>query len=178
MVSRTSVANPSAPLRKSTGLVATITRTAPVGPITRRHRSNSLHVRTAADPYRHAVDLDLNRSSTRLSLALRGFALAANRRCRRGNIHDRWHELQSIRLRKPNLGFSHLPTPAKQLLWRQSMPSRHTRNRVAARHDLRDDPRLVLITNRTPTARAGETFQAARRLRDNIMHCVHSKPSG
>src|SRR6476469_6807987 len=96
MVSRTSVANPSAPLRKSTGLVATITR-------------------TAADPYRHAVDLDLNRSSTRLSLALRGFALAANRRCRRGYIHDRWHELQSIRLRKPNLGFSHLPTPAKQL---------------------------------------------------------------
>ena len=35
MVSRTSVASPSAPLRKSTGLVATITRIAPVGPITR-----------------------------------------------------------------------------------------------------------------------------------------------
>src|ERR1700721_3025323 len=34
MASRTSVANPSAPLRKSTGLVATITRTAPDGPIT------------------------------------------------------------------------------------------------------------------------------------------------
>jgi hypothetical protein len=36
MVSRTSAASPSAPLRKSTGLVATITRTAPVGPITRQ----------------------------------------------------------------------------------------------------------------------------------------------
>jgi len=35
MVSRTRAASPSAPLRKSTGLVATITRTAPVGPITR-----------------------------------------------------------------------------------------------------------------------------------------------
>src|SRR5229473_7135067 len=34
MVSRTSVASPSAPLRKSTGLLATLTRTAPVGPIT------------------------------------------------------------------------------------------------------------------------------------------------
>src|SRR5258708_7782620 len=33
MVSRTSVANPSAPLRKSTGLVATITRTVPEGQI-------------------------------------------------------------------------------------------------------------------------------------------------
>jgi hypothetical protein len=33
MVSRTSAARPSAPLRKSTGLVATRTRTVPVGPI-------------------------------------------------------------------------------------------------------------------------------------------------
>ena len=33
MVSRTNAASPSAPLRKSTGLAATITRTAPVGPI-------------------------------------------------------------------------------------------------------------------------------------------------
>src|SRR5260370_16453934 len=41
------------------------------------------------------------------------------------------------------------------------MPSRHSRNRVAARHDLRDDPRLVLITKRTPTARAGETRRRA-----------------
>jgi len=34
MVSRTKAASPSAPLRKSTGRVATMTRTAPVGPIT------------------------------------------------------------------------------------------------------------------------------------------------
>src|SRR6516225_9451690 len=34
MLSRTRVARPSIPLRKSTGLVATITRTAPDGPIT------------------------------------------------------------------------------------------------------------------------------------------------
>jgi hypothetical protein len=34
MVSRTSAARPSAPLRKSTGVVATSTRTDPVGPIT------------------------------------------------------------------------------------------------------------------------------------------------
>ena len=35
MASRTSAASPSMPLRKSTGLVATMTRTVPVGPITR-----------------------------------------------------------------------------------------------------------------------------------------------
>jgi hypothetical protein len=44
--------------------------------------------------------------------------LAANSGCRPGNIHDRWHKLQSIRLSRPNLGISQLTSPAKQLLWR------------------------------------------------------------
>src|SRR5258705_4628411 len=183
MVSRTSAASPSAPLRKSTGLVATITRTAPVGPITAglqraQHRLNSLHVRAAAHSDRYAVDLDLDRPSTRLSLALRGLALTADSRCRRGNIHHRRHERQSIRVRNPNLGFSQLTSPAKQLLGRQAMPSRNTRNRVTARHDLRDNPGLVFITKRSPTTCTGEDLQPMYRLGDSIIHCVHSKPSG
>ena len=111
-----------------------------------QHRHQSPCVRAAADPDRHAVDLNLDRSGTRLRLTRQDLALAASSRCRRGNIHHRWHKLQSIRLRRPNLRFSQLTSPAKQLLWRQSMPSRHTRNRVATRHDLRDNPSLVFIT--------------------------------
>jgi hypothetical protein len=49
MVSRTNADSPSAPLRKSTGLVATITRTAPVGPITcRLYNARSTTIKVSA----------------------------------------------------------------------------------------------------------------------------------
>ena len=91
MVSRTSVTSPSAPLRKSTGLVATITRTAPVGPITGspggvndcRYR---VCVRAAADPDRYAVDLNFDRSGIRLGLASWRLAARANSRRRHDHI--------------------------------------------------------------------------------------------
>src|ERR1700682_2197261 len=143
-----------------------------------QHGPNSLRVRAAADPHRHTVDLDLARSSTRLSFALRGFALAANRRFRRGNIHYRWHELQSVCLRKPNLRFSHLPAPAKQLLRRQSVPSGYGTDRLAARYDLSDNPRLVFTAPCPSPPGAGEHLQPANRLRDSNMFSVHSKPNG
>src|SRR4029453_9061156 len=58
------------------------------------------------------------------------------------------------------------------------MPSGYRTDRVAARHDLRNDPRLVLVAPLPPTAGSGEDLKPPHRLRDSSMHCVHSKPNG
>src|SRR6516165_7080292 len=57
------------------------------------------------------------------------------------------------------------------------MPSRHRTDRVAARHDFCNNPRLVLITPLPPTPGSGEDLKPPHRLRDSSMHCVHSKPN-
>src|SRR5665811_497208 len=58
------------------------------------------------------------------------------------------------------------------------MPSGHGRDRLAARHNLSNDPRLVLVAPRSPTTRTGEHLEPMNRLSDSIIHCVHSKPNG
>jgi hypothetical protein len=67
---------------------------------------------------------------------------------------------------------------AKQLLRRQSMASSHRADRVTARQNLRDNPRLILRAPLPATAGAGKDFQSPHRFRDSTTHCVHSKPSG
>ena len=64
-VSRTSAARPSAPLRKSTGLVATITRTAPVGPITRRPSRRAAPPRPSSPRHRGRPEPSRRRSRPR-----------------------------------------------------------------------------------------------------------------
>jgi hypothetical protein len=122
MVSRTSAASPSAPLRKSTGLVATITRTAPVGPITRRLSTPAAPLHDRCSPRRGRSEPSHRRSqprSFRARLNLRrGIALRRTRRRRRCRIYDRRHKPQLFSLQK-GLGFLQLPPPAKQLLRRQ-----------------------------------------------------------
>jgi hypothetical protein len=54
----------------------------------------------------------------------------------------------------------------------------HRTDRVTARFDLCNDPRLVLIAPLPPTTGSSEDFQPPDRLRDSIIHCVHSKPNG
>jgi hypothetical protein len=61
---------------------------------------------------------------------------------------------------------------------RQSLPSGYGRDRLAARYDLSDDPRFVLVAPRSPTTRTGEHLEPMNRLSDSIVHCVHSKPNG
>src|SRR5467141_3725207 len=58
------------------------------------------------------------------------------------------------------------------------MPSGHGRDRLAARYNLSNDPRLVLVAPRSPTTRTGEHLQPMNRLSVSIIHCVHSKPNG
>jgi hypothetical protein len=66
------------------------------------------------------------------------------------------HELYFFRFGMIVRGFSQLTSRAKQLPRRQSMPSGYLTNRVAARHDLRNDPRLVLVAPPPPTTGSGK----------------------
>src|SRR5438105_14082361 len=56
-------------------------------------------------------------------------------------------------------------------------PSYRT-DRVTTRHDLRDNPRLVLMAPLPPATGSGENLQPPNRLRDSNMFSVHSKPNG
>src|ERR1700738_353248 len=58
------------------------------------------------------------------------------------------------------------------------MASSHGADRISARRDLGDNPRLVLIAPCPPPPGAGKHLQPADWLRDSTMFSVHSKPSG
>src|ERR1700676_4801910 len=58
------------------------------------------------------------------------------------------------------------------------MASSHGADRISARRDLGDNPRLVLIAPCPPPPGAGKHPQPADWLRDSTMFSVHSKPSG
>src|SRR5207237_10153592 len=73
---------------------------------------------------------------------------------------------------------SQLAAPAEQLLRRQPMAPSYRTDRVTTRHDLRDNPRLVLMAPLPPATGSGENLQPPNRLRDSNMFSVHSKPNG
>src|SRR5437764_796768 len=85
-------------------------------------------------------------------------------------------QLQFFRLRSRSL--SQLAAPAEQLLRRQPMAPSYRTDRVTTRHDLRDNPRLVLMAPLPPATGSGENLQPPNRLRDSNMFSVHSKPNG
>ena len=58
------------------------------------------------------------------------------------------------------------------------MPPRHGADRLAARHALGNDPRLVLRAPGPSPTRASEYLDPPDRLRDSTMLSVHSKPNG
>ncbi|MGY3698729.1 hypothetical protein ACVIGA_008871 [Bradyrhizobium sp. USDA 3240] len=133
---------------------------------------------TTTGPDRDAVNFDLDDPGIRLGLAAHRFALTANSGRRHYGIHHRRHKLYFFHFGMTARSFSQLTAPAKQLLRRQSMPSRYRTDRVAARNDLRNNPRLVLVAPLPPTAGSSEDLKPPHRLRDSTMHCVHSKPNG
>ncbi|MGY3133894.1 hypothetical protein ACVWZM_004576 [Bradyrhizobium sp. USDA 4501] len=124
-----------------------------------------------AGPDRDAVNFDLDDPGIHPGLAAHRFALTPKSGRRHYGIHHRRHKLYARR-------FSQLTAPAKQLLRRQSMPSRYRADRIATRHDLRENPCLVLVAPLPPTAGSGEDLEPPHWLRDSSMHCVHSKPNG
>jgi hypothetical protein len=122
-----------------------------------------------------ASQSDLNVTRREISGASRAHPPPSFGRCR---IDDRSDEPQFVIPGNDRSNFFDLPPPAKQLLRRQSVPARHPGNRVAAGLDLRDDPRLVLVTPCPTASRTGEHLKPANRLGDSTIHCVYSKPSG
>ncbi|MGY4319350.1 hypothetical protein ACVWW1_008677 [Bradyrhizobium sp. JR3.5] len=182
IASRTNIANPSAPLRKSTGFVATITRTAPVGPITGSPSAPGRWPRSCLRPRRGwpvssrpQPQLRSSRHWARTCIAAP--CAAGEARCRRARIHHRRHKLQFFRVRMPGRGLSQLTAPAKQLLRRQTRAPSHGTDRVTTRHDLCNDPCLVLVAPLPAPTRSSEDFQPSDRLRDSTTHCVHPKPN-
>jgi hypothetical protein len=75
------------------------------------------------------------------------------------------------RLRPRCQRLTRLPSPSKELLWRQPMSTRNSTNRLPARHGLGDDPRLVLGTPRPPSPSPREDLVST-------MLSEHSKPNG
>jgi len=58
------------------------------------------------------------------------------------------------------------------------MASSHGTDRISARSNLGDNPRLIRVAPTPPPTSAGENLQPAFRLRDSSMLYVHSKPNG
>src|SRR3954449_1360412 len=139
------------------------------------NRRNHRRIRSTTGSDRDAVHFNLDDPA--ICLAHR-FALPVSTWRRYHCVHHRRHKLYFVSFGMTACCFSQLTSPAKQLLRRQSMPSSHGTHRVATRHDLRDDPHLVLVAPLPPTTGSGEDLEPPHRLRDSSMHCVHSKPNG
>jgi hypothetical protein len=131
MISRTSAAKPSVPLRKSWGFVATMTRNAPVGPNTwlpSRANDRAHHRGFRAAPDKHARPRDIQ------------FYRMWARRCRR--TWRVWHaDARCIRRRfdddrdkafRAFLGLAPRLSPLREeLLRRRSVPASHLRDNRA-----------------------------------------------
>ena len=142
------------PLQKSTGRVASMTRTAPVGPITRqpsarRTRRAREGVGIPAHPHHHAVDLQHDArllapppASARLRACRR---LVAVQRFGPGRHDDGRKERPLGRAGRPA---ARQPTPAKQLLGCQAVATRDAADRVPVH--------ITFLNNRSLLGR-GET---------------------
>jgi hypothetical protein len=81
------------------------------------------------------------------------------------------------RLRPRCQRLARLPSPSKELLWRQPMSTRNSANRLPTRHGLGDDPRLLLGTPRPPSASPREDLDPSGFLNVSTMLSDHSKPN-
>ncbi|SDJ96768.1 hypothetical protein SAMN05216338_107627 [Bradyrhizobium sp. Rc2d] len=138
-------------------------------------RRNHCHIRTTTGPDRDRSRRSRHRNGepgNPLWPCSALLALPAKSGRRHHGIHYRRHKLYFFRFRMIARCFSQLTSPAKQLLRRQSVRSGYRTDRVAARHDLRNDPRLVLVAPLPSTAGCGEDLKPPHRLRDSSMHCV------
>jgi hypothetical protein len=179
MVSRTSAASFSAPLRKSTGLVATITRTAPVGPITCRLSMHAAPPSKSLRP-RHGRpglsrrDLDLDRSGTGFGFAIRRPPLLNRKRFPHPQLPARTATCQPQNVQPQILAIDVASQTTAAAI---TMASSYRTDRVSARRDPGDNPGLVFIAPCPPPG-SGEHFQPADWFRDSSMYSVYSKPNG
>ena len=145
------------PLRKSTGLVATMTRTVPVGPIT-RSPSTPVSPPIRSRPWRRSPIRTLTPPISS-SIAARGADLLPSPSRHRSQLHHCRDEARPrvfVRL-APLARFA---SPTEQLLWCQPMAARNHRHRRSRLQRLRNDPRLVVHRPTTPAAGAGDHLDA------------------
>ena len=169
--SRTSAASPSAPRRKSTGLVATSTRT-PAGtaimspPSRRAAPPQASRHRSQAEPEPWQRRSRSRSPPTRLDRQ----AQAARPRTAEppprspAQMPSRSHRLG----RRPPPRHSpppRVPAPPEQLLRSQPVPPRNRRHLLAALIALGEDPRLLLRGPGAAPTGPGKHFQPAHRLR-------------
>jgi hypothetical protein len=157
MVSRTSAASFSAPLRKSTGLVATITRTAPVGPITCRLSMHAAPPSKSLRP-RHGRpglsrrDLDLDRSGTGFGFAIRRPPLLNRKRFPHPQLPARTATCQPQNVQPQILAIDVASQTTAAAI---TMASSYRTDRVSARRDPGDNPGLVFIAPCPPPGAYG-----------------------
>ncbi|MDR6759711.1 transposase InsO family protein [Mycoplana sp. BE70] len=82
-----------------------------------------------------------------------------------GRQRDRWRKHRNVICDRHSVErLAGEPTPGKQLLRGQSMPSRHGADRHARLITLGNDLSLARVAPRAPSAAAGENLEPAHRL--------------
>jgi len=150
---------PSAPLRKSTGLVATIRRLRPSARSFGGLQRPGLPQRLSS-PARHVQP-----EPSRRRLRVGSPALDRPPNARLGNEQRR----RGCFLVDRRL-FARLTSLSEQLLRRQAMPPRHFANGSALRANFRDNGRLPIHAPRSPTARARKDLDPPRRRPIKLRH--------
>src|SRR5262245_46171569 len=149
------------PLRKSTGRVATRTRTAPDGTIMRalhhaQHSREPPDIHAAFGPNHDPSTLDRDRGRRRNRLL----------RCH----HDRYKHGRLVR-RQRQLAAPRCLAPGKQMLRADLMSACHLRHDRARRKRFRDDPPLVRVTPPSPATNATANLDAPSR-RESVNYIV------
>ena len=150
-------------MRKSTGLVATITRTAPVGPIIAglqrpQHQSQCRSVGSGRDPNDSALHDNLDHRLT-------NWPAGGLRRVRGDNNRGKGERM----IDRLALG---LTTPGEQVLGRHAVTARHLRHDRTRGHCLLQDPRLLVRRPASASANSGDHFQTPHRPR-RLKHMVN-----
>ncbi len=164
-------ASPSMPLRKSTGRVASKTRTAPEGPITSRPsrhrsppRSRPRRHRGRPAPRRHPPRARHRpHPSGADALVSPGPSPPFVGRRRSVGRHDDRHEQRP--LGGTGRRGTRQPPPGKQLPGGEAVTARDAADRVLARVAFRHNRGLLGRRETAPATRAGEHVEAPRRLR-------------
>ena len=157
MVSRTRAASFSAPLRKSTGLVATITRTAPVGPITCRLSMHAAPPSKSLRPRHGRLGLSRRRSRPRsfrhwLRLCYPAPSVAQQETIPHPQLPARTATRQPRNVQPQILAIDVASQTTAAAI---TMASSYRTDRVSARRDPGDNPGLVFIAPCPPPGAYG-----------------------
>jgi len=154
---------PSAPLRKSTGFVATMTRTAPVGPITSRPSTHPAPRHSWPAKPRSRSPTSHRRRRSRSPPRADGVDCAAfaARSCRRLRGENRFGRMTAATKAGIASAALRLPASGEQLLRRQAMPACNLGDNRSRNQRLFKKLRPVIGTPPPSAYRPGDHLEAA-----------------